>query len=84
MDIALISLYVWASIWTGLIASRLYYDVDDHRILGSIMWGIGWPIFLPLVIFGVPSPWHMPPIPLDNPDDVIADDRRLHDQVRRG
>jgi len=61
MKFVLIALYLWAAFGTGLVVSRFYRDDEANKIVGPVLWGLGWPIFLPLVSVGMASPpWHNP------------------------
>ena len=53
-------LYVWVAIWTGMLCSRSYRPDESNRVSGPIVWGIVWPIALPIMVFALrPPPWRL-------------------------
>jgi hypothetical protein len=61
ITVTILVLYLWAAFGTGLVVSRLYRPDEKNSFVGPVAWGIGWPVFLPVVAFGMaPPPWHNP------------------------
>lgn len=61
MDAISIAAYFWVALWTGAITSRLYRHEEPNRIVGSILFGLTWPVTLPILVFAMRSPpWALP------------------------
>lgn len=58
MSAWMIAGYLWVAVWTGLMTLGAYRadEPTSHKIFGPILLGAGWPIGLPLMVFGIYSP----------------------------
>lgn len=50
--------YLWVAVWTGVLTLGAYRADEplQHKIVGPILFGVGWPIMLPFIVLGTYSP----------------------------